>query len=93
MTIHNVIHMQAIHPDDRIYLLMQGCFYRAYNEGACSLHSILGYKIRDADGFRFAGFPITAIDKVIVSVGNFYKGKIISIKQCNTYLIIQLENL
>ena len=42
-TISETIRLQRESPDDAIYLLVQGAFYHAYNEGAEHLHAIMGY--------------------------------------------------
>lgn len=46
MSIQEIIRLQRLHPEDKIYLLVQGSFYHAYNEGAELLHNIMGYKVR-----------------------------------------------
>lgn len=46
MSIQEIIRLQHLHPEDKIYLLVQGSFYHAYNEGAEFLHNIMGYKVR-----------------------------------------------
>ena len=73
-TIRETIRLQRASPDNAIYLLVQGAFYHAYNEGAEYLHAVMGYQLRVRDDYKFLGFPISSLDCVLDKLHAFYDG-------------------
>lgn len=73
-TISETIRCQRESPDDSIYLLVQGAFYHAYNEGAEHLHAVMGYQLRVRDDYKFLGFPISSLNCVLDRIHAFYDG-------------------
>lgn len=73
-TIRETIRLQRASPDASIYLLMQGAFYHAYNEGAEHLHAVMGYQLRVREDYTMLGFPISSLDCVLDRIHAFYDG-------------------
>lgn len=67
MTHIQLLNLQSQNTDD-IYLLSQGAFYHAFESGAYRLNAICGYKVRPTPHGDMAGFPISAIDKVVAHI-------------------------
>lgn len=56
------------HPNN-IVLVLQGGFYRAIDDSAKTLASVMGYKLRQASGGEVeCGFPCNALDKVMIKL-------------------------
>lgn len=95
MTIKNLLIRQR--NDSRsIYLLPQGAFFHAYNEGALLVSEAVGYKIREGQCHKggeyiFCGFPFSSLDKVITRVAQANRNKVISVSQEDTMTIINIE--
>ena len=94
LTIHETIRLQRESPDDAIYLLVQGAFYHAYNEGAEHLHAIMGYQIRARDYYTRCGFPINSLGSVMARIHDFYDRKKVVKVQTSRYphLIIKITD-
>ncbi len=93
-TISETIRLQGESPDDAIYLLVQGAFYHAYNEGAEHLHSIMGYQLRARDYYKMLGFPINSLGCVMDRIHDFYDRKKVVKVQVTRYphLIIKISD-
>ena len=93
-SIHETIRCQRENPDDSIYLLVQGAFYHAYNEGAEHLHSIMGYQLRVRDYYTMCGFPIDSLGCVMDRIHDFYDRKKVVKVQVTRYphLIIKISD-
>ena len=91
-TISETIRLQRESPDDAIFLLVQGAFYHAYNEGAEHLHAIMGYQIRARDYYTMCGFPINSLGCVMDRIHDFYDRKKVVKVQTSRYphLIIKI---
>lgn len=91
-SIHETIRLQRESPDDAIYLLVQGAFYHAYNEGAEHLYSIMGYQLRVRDYYTMCGFPINSLGCVMDRIHDFYDRKKVVKVQTSRYphLIIKI---
>ena len=98
MTIPNLLSLQHENPTS-IYLLPQGAFYHAYNEGPLLLNASTGYKLRIGSvyscfgliSYTFCGFPISALDKVITRLALFYINHAISLEQHDTAVVLTLS--
>lgn len=93
-SISETIRLQRENPDDAIYLLVQGAFYHAYNEGAEHLHAIMGYQIRARDYYKMLGFPINSLGCVMDRIHDFYDRKKVVKVQVTRYphLIIKISD-
>lgn len=93
-SIHETIRCQRENPNDSIYLLVQGAFYHAYNEGAEHLHSIMGYQLRVRDYYTMCGFPINSLGCVMDRIHDFYDRKKVVKVQVTRYphLIIKISD-
>lgn len=93
-TISETIRLQEESPDDAIYLLVQGAFYHAYNEGAEHLYSIMGYQLRVRDYYTMCGFPINSLGCVMDRIHDFYDRKKVVKVQVTRYphLIIKISD-
>lgn len=93
-SIHETIRLQRESPNDAIYLLVQGAFYHAYNEGAEHLHSIMGYQLRVRGYYTMCGFPINSLGCVMDRIHDFYDRKKVVKVQVTRYphLIIKISD-
>lgn len=59
-----------------IIMIRQGLFFRAYNQGAFILHSVMGYAVKQgtliglSTPLFYVGFPAISADKVVSSLSN-----------------------
>jgi len=93
-TIRNTIRMQSKNSENAIFLLVQGAFYHAFNEGAEHLHSVMGYRIRVRNEYKLLGFPISSLGCVLQRIHAFYNGnKVVEVQASNyPHLIINISD-
>lgn len=65
--------LQRQQSSDKFFLVLQGNFYRAYNEAAFALHRVTGYKVFQKQGaggetYYQLGFNMKQIDDVIAKI-------------------------
>ena len=98
MTIQDIIAIQKCGDDD-IYLLPQGAFYHAYEDGARALASFMGYKLREGTygrhqtPYTFCGFPISSLDRVLVKIATSCTNCSVYMDKCGTAVVIKIERL
>ena len=90
MQIKDIILCQSL-TDNKVYLLQQGLFYHAYNEGADFLSPVTGYMVRDMGEYRQLGFPLYALDKVIGEIMKAYPDAMIEIDESVVVITNQLN--
>lgn len=93
MTHAQLLQLQSAHPD-HIYLLAQGAFYHAYEQGAYRLNALLGYKVRPTPHGDMAGFPISSIDDVLARIIKNQANRFVYSEPLpNNHLVIKIEQL
>lgn len=96
MKIKEAIRKQSSTSETHIYLLAQGAFYHAYNEGAEHLYAITGFKIRDmklSDGtkYKMCGFPISALTCVYGKIVAYYKDRFVTVEKIEkSHLVVRI---
>lgn len=59
--------VKKIHSED-VVLVKAGTFYNVYEQDAIIIAYLLGYKIKENDGHKLAGFPANSLNKVITKL-------------------------
>lgn len=91
MSIQEIIRLQRLHPEDKIYLLVQGSFYHAYNEGAELLHNIMGYKVRKVT-ITAPYDPISSLSSVLGRLSSYYKDSFVLVESLEyPHLILEVK--
>ena len=89
MTVKEFTRMQHDNPDC-IYLLSQGAFYRAYNEGAEHLNAVLGYRLRQDKFGIVAGFPIASLTSVYCRIMKYYADRLVTMENIGNGHILMI---